>query len=70
MLYVNSILSVYDTNFMYLVRPPLENLPYLNLDKGWYVYFLRIIVLGLAAISLFQLPFLLRNLKKKKGLGT
>lgn len=70
MLYVNSILSVYDTNFMYLVRPPLENLPYLNLDKGWYVYFLHIIVLGLAAISLFQLPFLLRNLKKKKGLGT
>lgn len=27
MLYVNSILSVYGTNFMFLVRPPMENLP-------------------------------------------
>lgn len=37
-LYVNSALSVYDVNFMYLTRPPMENLPILNLDNGWYAY--------------------------------
>ncbi len=66
MLYVNSILSVYNTNFMYLVRPPMKNLPYLNLNDGWYVYFLRVLMLGAALVSLFHLPFILAERKKKK----
>ena len=41
MIYVNSILSEYNTNFMYLVRPPMKDLPFLTLDYGWYVYFLQ-----------------------------
>lgn len=61
MLYVNSILSVYGTNFMYLVRPPMENLPYLNLDCGWYVYLLRLLALGAVLVTLFHLPFILRE---------
>lgn len=60
MLYINGALSVYDTNFFYLTRPPMENLPYLNLERGWYVYFLRMLSLGTALIALFHLPFILK----------
>lgn len=63
MLYVNGALSVYDTNFFYLTRPPMENLPYLNLDKGWYVYFERMLFLGILLMLLFHLPFIIKNRK-------
>ena len=66
MIYVNSALSSYGTNFMYLVRPPMENLPYLNLNQGWYVYFLRLLLLGTAVLTLFHLPFLLHERKNGK----
>lgn len=68
MLYVNSVLSVYGTNFMFLVRPPMENLPFLNLNQGWYVYFFRIIGLGAIGISLFHLPFILRETSCRRDL--
>ena len=61
MLYVNGALSVYDTNFFYLTRPPMENLPYLNLDKGWYVYFGRMLFLGILLRLLFHIPFIINN---------
>lgn len=66
MLYVNGALSVYGTNFMYLVRPPMENLPYLNLDHGWYAYFLRLLGLGILLLTLFHIPFILHEFKIKK----
>lgn len=66
MIYVNSVLSVYDTNFMYLVRPPMEDLPYLNLNAGWYAYFLRLVALGVGIISAFHLPFIISERKKSK----
>lgn len=65
MIYINSVLSAYDTNFMYLVRPPMEDLPYLNLNGGWYVYFLRLLALGGAIVFLFHLPFIISERKKK-----
>ena len=65
MLYVNSILSQYNTNFMYLVRPPMKNLPFLNLNSGWYVYFMHVLSLGAALVSLFHLPFIIGEGKKK-----
>lgn len=64
LLYANSFLSVYNTNFMYLVRPPMKNLPYLNLDGGWYAYFLKLIALGLVIISLFHLPFIIAERRR------
>ena len=64
MIYANSFLSQYNTNFMYLVRPPMKNLPYLNLDHGWYVYFLNLVILGLLIISLFHLPFIISERRK------
>lgn len=66
MLYINGALSVYDTNFFYLTRPPMENLPYLNLERGWYVYFLRMLSLGTALIALFHLPFILKARKSRR----
>ena len=65
LIYVNSALSQYNTNFMYLVRPPMENLPFLTLDYGWYVYFLHIVSLGAVVITLFHVPFIIMERKKK-----
>lgn len=62
-LYMNSILSVYDTNFMFIVRPPLEGLPFLNLSHGYYIYLFRIIMLGVIGLSLFHLPFIVKERK-------
>lgn len=64
MLEINGALSAYGTNFLFVVRPPMEGLPVLNLDHGWYVYFLTLAVLGLGALTLFHLPFMLRGRKK------
>ena len=64
-IYVNSALSVYDVNFMYLTRPPMENLPILNLDNGWYMYLLSLLLVGLLLTTIFQLPFVLININRK-----
>ncbi len=62
---INGAMSAYGANFMFLVRPPMKNLPFLNLNDGWYAYFTRIIGLGLALITAFQLPFMLSRRKNK-----
>lgn len=66
MLYVNGALSGYDTNFFYLTRPPMENLPYLNLNHGWYAYFLRLVGLGVGLVTLFHLPFMAAEARRRK----
>ena len=65
-LYANSILSAYGTNFMYLVRPPMKSLPFLNLDHGWFVYFSHLILLALCIVFLFHLPFVLADRKRRE----
>lgn len=62
-LYMNSILAVYDTNFMFIVRPPLEGLPFLNLNHGHYIYLFRVIMLGVIGLGLFHLPFIVKERK-------
>lgn len=64
-LYMNSILAVYDTNFMFIVRPPLEGLPFLNLSHGYYIYLFRVIMLGVIGLSLFHLPFIVKERKNR-----
>jgi hypothetical protein len=66
MIWVNSALSVYDTNFWYVVRPPVEGLPLLNLDNGWYAYFLTIQCIGLIALTIVHLPAIIRERKVKR----
>ncbi len=66
MLWLNSALQCYDTNFWYVVRPPVDGLPLLNLDNGWYAYAATLLILGFAGVTLVHLPFLLRERKKEK----
>ena len=63
-LWLNSALSYAHTNYMFLSRPPMDNLPFLNLNNGWFVYFIRIFTVGVIVVFLLQLPFALRNRKK------
>ncbi len=46
-------------NFMYLVYPPMENLPLLNLDNGWYVYFITLASCVIALMAIFHLIVIL-----------
>ena len=68
MIYVNGALSAYGTNFFYVVRPPMDNLPILNLNHGWYVYFISLLILGIVLMSIFHLPFIIKNRGKKEQL--
>ena len=61
MLWVNSALRVYDTNFFFVVRPPVEGLALLNLDHGWHVYFLTVVGIGLVALTSVHRPTMLRE---------
>ena len=52
-IYINSMLfdGVSNINFMYVVRPPQEGLPYLNDNDGWLGYILRYLALVLVVIT-------------------
>ena len=65
MIYVNGALFAYGTNFMFLTRPPMEELPILNLDHGWYGYFLSLAALAVVLMTLAHLPFMLSERKEK-----
>lgn len=65
MIWVNGALQVYDTNFMYVVRPPAKNLPILNLNNGWYVYFGSLLLCGFVGITAVHLPFIFREIKQQ-----
>ncbi len=66
MIWVNSILQVYETNFWYVVRPPVEDLPILNLDHGWFAYFGSLLVLGFLGVSAVHLPFMTKEVRQKE----
>ncbi len=63
MVWVNSILQAYDTNFWYVVRPPVEGLPVLNLDRGWYAYFGTLILIGFIGVTAVHMPFMVKEAK-------
>jgi uncharacterized membrane protein YwaF len=65
MIWVNGALQVYDTNFLYVVRPPADNLPILNLDNGWYLYFGSLLLCGFVGITAVHLPFIIREIKQQ-----
>ena len=41
----------------------MDNLPILNLNHGWGVYFLTLVGIGIAVMSLFHIPLILKNKK-------
>jgi hypothetical integral membrane protein (TIGR02206 family) len=67
MIWVNGLLQAYDTNFWFVVRPPRDGLPLLNLDNGWYAYFFTIVGLGFVLVSLVHLPFIIKERKALKN---
>lgn len=62
---MNSILEAYNTNFLFLRKPPMDGLPVLNLNHGWYVYFLTLMLIACGLLLLVQLPFVIKGLKKE-----
>ena len=66
---MNSVLETYKTNFLFLRVPPMDNLPLLNLNHGWYVYFLTLTAVACTLMLLVQLPFMAWGARKKKREG-
>ncbi len=66
MIWINGALQAYDTNFLYVVRPPVDGLPILNLDNGWYAYFGVLILCGFVGITAVHLPFMIKEIKNNK----
>ena len=52
--YLNSWVNDYShpINFMYVVNPPVDGLPFLNKDKGWLSYILRYAATAVVCITL------------------
>ncbi len=68
-IWVNSFLSYAGTNFMFVTKPPIEGLPILNLNHGWFIYLLTLLILGVSLMGLFHLPFILIERKNRKIIG-
>ncbi|MCQ2355023.1 MAG: YwaF family protein [Clostridia bacterium] len=66
MLYINSALSAYGVNFLFLRKPPVDGIPILNLDHGWYCYFAVLLLIGYGSVTLVHTPFMI---KEKKQIG-
>lgn len=66
-IYLNSILSdgVNTTNFMYVVAPPQERLPYLNKNNGWLSYIFRYAVLIVFCITISYIKPIILAIKEK-----
>ncbi len=62
-IWINSILSFGNANFLYVSRPPMSGLPILNLNHGWYIYIIHLIMVGLTLITLWHLPFIIKERK-------
>ena len=60
--YINGLTQ--KTNFFYVSKPPMKGLPILNLDNGWFVYFLSYLALALTLFTLFYVPFFIINRKR------
>ncbi len=68
-IYINSIL--YDgnsnINFMYVVSPPQEGLPYLNENHGWLVYMCHYAGLVLLCVTLCYCKPIFSAIRKKRS---
>ena len=60
---MNSILETYNVNFLYLRKPPMDNLPILNLNNGYFVYIITLIIVVILLLTLVHLPFMIKKNK-------
>lgn len=69
---LNSILypTSEEVNFFFLVRPPMENLPIINLNNGWFGYIATLFAIAVVLIGGFHAILILlqkKSLDKKSG---
>jgi len=61
---LNSMLEQYKTNFLYLRKPPMDNLPILNLNNGYFAYILTLILIAISLLTIVHLPFMIKKKEK------
>ena len=66
-IYINSMM--YDgssnVNYMYVVNPPADNLPFLNKDGGWLAYMCKYALLVITCISICYIKPIISAIKQK-----
>ena len=66
-IYINSMM--YDgnpnINFMYVVSPPQDGLPYLNENQGWFMYMLKYASVVILCVSLVYIKPIISCIKEK-----
>ena len=67
MLYLNSAFAAYGVNYFFLRKPPASGLPILNLDHGWYRYFVILLLTGYGSVTLVHAPFVIKERKTRRG---
>lgn len=69
--YINSIVydGVSNINFMYVVGPPQEGLPFLNKDHGWLVYIAHYASLIVICVSACYVKAVITTIREKKVLA-
>ena len=65
-IWVNGALQLYQTNYFFTVRPPMDGIPLLNLNNGWFAYFCTLVVLGVLLLGLVHLPFIIKEFVNKR----
>ena len=65
-IYLNGIMQYANTNYMFVSRPPMDGLPILNLNQGWYMYYLKLSITGIILMVAIHCPFILYNKKTSK----
>ncbi|MBO5736323.1 MAG: YwaF family protein [Clostridia bacterium] len=70
--YINSIVfdGMSNVNFMYVVGPPQDELPFLNKDHGWLVYITHYACLVVFAVVLCYMKAIIDTIKDKKQVQT
>ena len=69
MIWVNGALQIYsregynDINYFFLVHPPLDGLPVLNLKHGYAAYLATIIAIGFMAVTAVHIGPVIKQLK-------
>ncbi|MCQ2455243.1 MAG: YwaF family protein [Clostridia bacterium] len=66
LLYLNSALSAYGVNYCFLREPPIDGLPILNLNHGWLVYFITLLLIGVISVTIVHLPSLIKEIINNK----
>lgn len=71
-IWVNGALQIYsregyfDVNFFFLVHPPIDGLPVLNLDNGYVAYLATVLTLGFSAVTAVHIGPVIKQLIERR----